>query len=160
VALFLYRRRQRRYAAFQEHNSLWEQQEQQQGGARTSWSAPPPQQNHGGARISSGQMWRSEPLPSPTVPQQNPMWAGGVAGGEAQPAWATQPLPSEPVLGLPAEAPPPDWTPTHAPPRQGSLSRRQALFTAAQAFDMEQATSPHSPRPRRQPTDFYDSAHQ
>ena len=158
AALFLYRRRQRRYAAFQEHNSLWEQQEQQHGGARMSWSAPPPQQNYGGARMSAGQMWRMEPVPSPTVPQQNPMWAGGVAGGEAQPAWATQPSEPElePELDLAADASQPGWTPTHAP-RQGSPSRRQALFAAAQAFDVEQASTPHSPRPRRQPTDFGDS---
>jgi hypothetical protein len=154
VALFLYRRRQRRYAAFHEHNSLWEQQEQApQRGARSSWSAPPQQQNNGGARMSAGQMWSTN-VAAPAMPQHNPMWAGGVAGGEAQPAWAAQPLPAQPVLGLPAEAPPPGWTPTHAPPLQGTPSRGQALFAAASTFDVEQASTPHSPRPRRQPTDF------
>ena len=140
VALYFYRRRQRRYAAFNEAGGLWEPRN---GDARRSWSAPPPQQQ---GRPAAEVMWSTATV-SPPQMHQNPMWeanGGGVAAGEAPPTWALQPPLPQPVLGLPAAAPPPDWmAPPGAAPRQESPARAStratALFTAANSFDVEQA---------------------
>ena len=150
AALYFYRRRQRRYAAFNETGGLWEPREARQSG----WSAPPPQQ--------SAVAWSTAVVPPPQQ-QQNPMWAGngdGVATGEPPPTWALQPPPPQPVLGLPAAAPPPDWVaPAGAAPRQDSpaqsSTRAAALFTAANSFDVEQA---QPQRARRQPHDSFSSS--